>query len=214
MRSTFPNTPRSLPDTSHWWSRGGLLLAVVAVPLAMHACAAPGAEGSAESDVAAGLTALETIRTVLQHPRCVNCHPAGDQPLQFDDGRPHGQMVSRGKDGKGTPGLRCASCHGTSNLPESYGPNQPPGAPNWHLPHPSTPMVFAGKSAAELGRALADPKQNGNHTLAEMLEHVRSDPLVLWGWNPGVGRNPVSVPHAEFVAAFTTWIEAGAPTGQ
>ena len=24
-----------------------------------------------------------------------------------------------------------------------------------------------------------------------MLEHVKTGPVVLWGWNPGEGRNPV-----------------------
>src|SRR5262245_10196620 len=26
---------------------------------------------------------------VFSHPRCVNCHPAGDAPLQGEDSRPH-----------------------------------------------------------------------------------------------------------------------------
>ena len=43
-----------------------------------------------------------------------------------------------------------------------------------------------------------------------MLEHVTNDKLVAWGWEPGVGRAPVDVPHAEFVAAFRTWMDAGA----
>jgi hypothetical protein len=47
--------------------------------------------------------------------------------------------------------------------------------------------------------------------LAAMLEHVTHDKLVLWGWDPGVGRAPVPVPHAEFVERFRTWVAAGAP---
>jgi hypothetical protein len=26
---------------------------------------------------------------VLQHPRCLNCHPVGERPTQGDDGHPH-----------------------------------------------------------------------------------------------------------------------------
>ncbi len=37
------------------------------------------------------------------------------------------------------------------------------------------------------------------------------DKLVLWGWQPGAGRDPVPVPHAEFVAKFRTWAAAGGP---
>lgn len=44
-----------------------------------------------------------------------------------------------------------------------------------------------------------------------MLKHVSEDKLVLWGWEPGGERKPVSVPHAEFVAAFKTWSDAGGP---
>jgi hypothetical protein len=33
---------------------------------------------------------------VLTHPRCVNCHPAGDRPRQGEEGRPHQPPVARG----------------------------------------------------------------------------------------------------------------------
>ena len=158
-----------------------------------------------------GLGAFETVRAVLQHPRCQNCHPPGDAPLQYDDGLPHGQLVTRGPEGKGVPGLECATCHRETNPPDSYGPNQPPGAPNWHLPPAHTKMVFLGLSSSELCRMLKDPKNTGGKDLPALLEHVRSDPLVLWGWTPGVGRAPVSIPHAEFVRAFERWLAAGAP---
>src|ERR1044071_9671382 len=36
---------------------------------------------------------------VLMHPRCVNCHPAGDRPHQTDLGRPHQPPVWRGERG-------------------------------------------------------------------------------------------------------------------
>jgi hypothetical protein len=158
-----------------------------------------------------GLEAFAVVQKVLQHPRCQNCHPAGDAPLQFDEGVPHAQNVLRGPEGKGVPGLSCATCHSSENPPPSYGPHVPPGAPNWHLPPPKTKMVFHGLSAADLCAQLKDPAKTGGKDLAALLKHVTNDELVLWGWSPGVGRAPVDVPHAEFVAAFKTWIEAGAP---
>src|SRR5471032_981828 len=36
---------------------------------------------------------------VLTHPRCVNCHPAGDRPLQTESGQLHQPPVDRGADG-------------------------------------------------------------------------------------------------------------------
>ena len=158
-----------------------------------------------------GLTAFETVRRVLQHPRCQNCHIPGDAPLQFDDGRVHSQEVQRGIDGKGAAGLPCTTCHGPANPPESWGAQMPPGAPNWHLPPAERKMVFIGLASGDLCRRLKDQSQNGGKSLAALVEHVSEDKLVLWGWSPGVGRASVSVPHDEFVAKFKIWVAAGAP---
>ncbi|HEU0016805.1 MAG TPA: Isoquinoline 1-oxidoreductase subunit, partial [Methyloceanibacter sp.] len=32
---------------------------------------------------------------VLTHPRCMNCHPASDRPLQGNDKHPHQPLVTR-----------------------------------------------------------------------------------------------------------------------
>ncbi len=87
----------------------------------------------------------------------------------------------------------------------------PPGAPNWRLPSPEHKMVFIHLSSGELCRRLKDPGETHGMGLEGLLRHVSNDRLVLWGWNPGVGRSPVSIPHEEFVAKFKNWIDAGAP---
>jgi hypothetical protein len=158
-----------------------------------------------------GLAAFETVKAVLQHPRCQNCHIPGDAPLQFDAGLPHAQNVLRGPDGKGAPGLACATCHGEANPPASYGAHMPPGAPNWHLPPPDKKMVFIGLTSGELCRTIKDPSRNGGRDFAALERHMAEDKLVAWGWDPGVGRAAVPVPRSEFVAAFRTWVAAGAP---
>jgi len=159
----------------------------------------------------AALAAFATVQAVLQHPRCQNCHIPGDAPLQLDAGIEHPQHVQRGAHGEGAPGLPCTTCHGTSNLPASYGPHMPPGAPGWRLPPPDRKMVFIGLSPAELCATIKDPKRNGGKDLAALFEHLSHDKLVMWGWDPGVGRAPVAVPHDALVAAAKTWIDAGAP---
>src|ERR1700757_1966713 len=88
-----------------------------------------------------GIAAFETVKTVLQHPRCQNCHIPGDAPLQLDSGRAHTMNVLRGPEGRGAPGLACSTGQGEANLPESFGAHVPPGAPNWHLPPPDRKMV-------------------------------------------------------------------------
>lgn len=187
--------------------RVALAAAAVAVTTAGLALVALAARPSRSE----GVAAFETVRAVLQHPRCQNCHIPGDAPLQLDDGRPHGFGVVRGTDGKGAPGLPCTACHGAANPPASYGPHTPPGAPSWSLPPPEQKMVFIGLKSGALCRQLKDPRQNGGKTLAALVEHVGHDRLVLWGWRPGVGRKPVPVPHARFVARFKQWVAAGAP---
>jgi hypothetical protein len=183
-----------------------LAVALLAVLGARSAAAQSARPSSAE-----GLAAFETVRQVLQHPRCQNCHIPGDAPLQFDEGRLHGQNVVRGRFGLGVPGLPCASCHARENPPANYGPSMPPGAPNWHLPRPETKMVFIGLSPAQLCATIKNRKATGGRDLAAMLEHNANDALVGWGWDPGVGRAPVPIPRAEFLERFRTWMDAGAP---
>ena len=112
---------------------------------------------------------------VFMHPRCMNCHPAGDAPLQGEDSHPHLQNVKRGPDGKGLYALKCGNCHQNQNL---AGEGMPPGHPEWHLPPANMRMVFQGKTPAELARQLKDPKQNGGKTLEGILKHVSEDTLV------------------------------------
>ncbi|MBL7808135.1 MAG: hypothetical protein JNN28_09985 [Saprospiraceae bacterium] len=142
---------------------------------------------------------------VLMSPRCVNCHPAGDVPLQGDESRLHAMKPQRGKDGKGLNAMKCANCHRESNTP---GLNMPPGAPNWHLPPADMKMVFQGKTAHELAKQLMDPKQNGNKSKEQLIAHA-TDALVLAAWNPGEGRTTPPLSHEAFAKAWTTWIKYG-----
>lgn len=149
---------------------------------------------------------LEAYKVFL-HPRCMNCHPEGDSPLQTDDSVSHAMRVQRGPEGKGVYGMQCSTCHQLANWP---GAHTPPGAPNWHLPPPEMPMVFQNRTPSELARQLKDPQQNGGKTLEEILHHVSHDALVLWGWDPGEGRSTPPLSHAEFVSEMETWINNGA----
>jgi hypothetical protein len=181
-------------------------LLVVALPATLVNCHRPSEEERAQA-----LAAFPTVQQVLQHPRCQNCHIPGDAPLQYDAGLPHAMGVARGPEGKGASGLPCATCHGTENLPASYGPHAPPGAPNWHLPPPEHKMAWIGLSPAKLCETVKSKRANGGRNFESLLKHVSEDKLVLWGWKPGGARAPVSVPHAEFVARFKQWADAGGP---
>ena len=173
-----------------------------------HTAPAPAAQASGPDPVAS----FQTVRTVLQSPRCVNCHPAGDAPLQGDDSHVHHQNIQRGVDGHGPQGLSCAACHGAANPPATFGAHEPPGvSTGWHLPAANMKLVFEGLGPRALCEQLKDPARNGNMSMHALLDHVEKAPLVLWGWSPGFGRKPVEIPHAQFVAAFKTWSDAGGP---
>jgi hypothetical protein len=148
-----------------------------------------------------------SIIPVLKHPRCLNCHATGDFPRQGDDNHVHTQNVRRGLDGKGKYGQKCETCHQQENV---AGLNMPPGAPNWHLPPANMPMIWEGKTPGEICRQIKDPKQNNGKTVAQIVEHVTADKLVLWGWNPGEGRTPPPMGHDEFARRFQEWARNGA----
>lgn len=152
------------------------------------------------------IKAFEKVYTVLMSPRCMNCHPSGDVPLQGDDSHLHTMLPRRGKEGKGIYAMKCNSCHQAVNTP---GLNMPPGNPEWHLPPSDMKMVFQGRTPHELAKQLVDPKQNGHKNIDQLLAHAKDD-LVVWGWEPGDGRTKPPLSYEEFKSAWTTWLEKGA----
>jgi hypothetical protein len=141
---------------------------------------------------------------VLQHPRCLNCHPVGQRPTQGNDGHPHSPLVVRGPDDKGAIGLRCTTCHQDAN----YDPSGVPGHPQWHVAPQS--MAWQTKSLRQICEQIKDPRRNGGKTLAAIHEHMAHDSLVGWGWMPGENREPAPGTQAQFGALIAAWIESGA----
>jgi hypothetical protein len=160
-----------------------------------------------QRDDAKARAAFLAIVPVLKHPRCLNCHATGDFPRQGDDSRPHAQNVRRGADGHGKFGQKCNACHQEQNV---AGLNMPPGAPSWHLPPADMPMIWEGKTPGQICAQLKDPKHNNGKTVAQIVEHVTADKLVLWGWNPGEGRTLPPMSHSDFAAKFQEWQRFGA----
>jgi len=157
-------------------------------------------------DSVASVKAFMEVYKVLMSPRCMNCHPSGDVPLQGDDSHGHTMFPKRGKDGKGVYAMKCSNCHQPTNI---AGLNTPPGNPNWHLPPANMKMVFEGRTPYQLAKQIMNPKQNGNKTKQQLIEHA-DDGLVLAGWNMGEGRTVPPLSHEEFKKAWITWINTGA----
>ncbi len=86
----------------------------------------------------------------------------------------------------------------------------PPGAIIWRLPPPKMPMIFQGRSPHQLCEQLKDPARNGGRTLQQIIEHVSTDKLVGWGWDPGEGRTLPPLSREEFARDVKQWVEKGA----
>jgi hypothetical protein len=193
----------------------GLALLLLIVGVAVFASSAQQTEGGQASRRAEGLAAWEQVRSVVVHPRCINCHTAVDYPQQGDARRRHFANVVRGPDGHGVPGLQCATCHQESNA-NSTGV---PGSHNWHL----APLSMAWQdrndeplSSAAICRALTDRRKNHNMDGRALSKHNAEDTLVGWAWEPGrdihgVPRSLPPLSRAEFAEATRRWVDAGMP---
>lgn len=122
--------------------------------------------------------------------------------------------------------VNCRSCHQDTN---GDAPGMPPGAANhlmpgfvWHMPPPQM-MLSRDMPANELCEQWLEPGRNSSHLAyrggrddletfkREFLHHVSDDPLVIWSWQPGLGRTAAPGTHVDFVEAIKLWINAGAP---
>jgi hypothetical protein len=163
-----------------------------------------------ESFAAIGETAARSaaifteLGKVLTHPRCVNCHPAGDRPRQGEDGRPHQPPVWRGADGHGLATLRCPICHQQAN----FEPGRMPGHPEWHLA--PREMAWEGKTLGEICAQVKDPARNGGRKVEELIHHIGEDTLVGWAWAPGFGRQPAPGTQKQAGALVEAWVKTGA----
>jgi hypothetical protein len=195
--------------------RVSLLVSVVilsASMLAAHLVSAAPQDGLASvesfssiADPQARSAAIFTeLGKVLTHPRCVNCHPAGDRPSQGDARRLHQPPVWRGADGYGLPAMRCPICHLQSNF-DAAGV---PGNPIWHLA--PREMAWEGKTLADICVQIKDPARNGNRSLEALIEHIGEEPLVTWAWAPGYGRQPAPGTQKEAHALVEAWVKTGA----
>jgi hypothetical protein len=157
------------------------------------------------SDTDARSAAIFTeLGKVLTHPRCTNCHPAGDRPRQGDVSRLHQPPVTRGPDGHGLPAMRCASCHGNAN----FEPGRMPGHPEWHLA--PLEMAWEGKTVAEICQQIRDPARNGGRKVEDLIHHIGEDTLVGWAWAPGGDRSPAPGTQKQAGALVEAWLKTGA----
>jgi hypothetical protein len=67
-------------------------------------------------------------------------------------------------------------------------------SPSDDSPRATFPQL--GVESSALCEQLKAPKRNGGKTLAELIHHFSSDPLMLWAWSPGLAVSEVSLKRA------------------
>ncbi len=165
----------------------------------------PNKKYKAAKDSIESVKAFMKVYKVLMSPRCMNCHPAGDAPLQGDDNHIHTMNVVRGPDGTGMYAAKCSNCHQPTNVP---GLHTPPGNPKWQLPPANMKMIFQGRSPRQLALQIMNYNLNGHRNKAQLLEHSK-DTLVKAAWNMGEGRTPPPMSYSAFASVWNEWINKG-----
>lgn len=175
---------------------------LVAIGVYSVVAAAPHSKKAAKEERA--LASFAKMVTVLQSPRCMNCHRS-DVPRVRDTARHHVPRVEPGKDGSGIGGLRCVICHRASNNKRS----RIPGAVGWQQAPYS--MSWDGLSAAEICDNLKDRSMNGDRGLDDLKGYFEHDHLVQWAWKPGQNRSKPPLAYEDFLAHVARWVDAGGP---
>lgn len=186
-----------------------LLVSVTAFMSNTYATETEGTKEETISESTSDNDPFSIMMKVLTHKRCVNCHPAGDRPLQGEDSHYHNFGVQRGEDNHGVAALRCETCHQHENNDFSG----VPGAPEWSLAPKS--MTWEGLNRVEIARSMMNPANNGGRNLEQIVEHLTEHELVLWAWEPGIDaagnpREKPPIPKDEYIKAVKEWAEAGA----
>ena len=147
---------------------------------------------------------------VIMNPRCMNCHPAGDHPTQGNDMHAHQPPAYRGDGGVGVAGAHCSACHTEKNftLHEGAAYASIPGNPRWGVA--PIEMAWQGKSMGDICRQIKDPNRNGGRDLKLVHEHMASDDVVAWAWNPGEGREPAPGTQQMLGQLIQAWVDTGA----
>ena len=128
------------------------------------------------SNIAAQSAALFTeAGKVLTSRRCVNCHPAGDRPLQGEEGRLHQPPVERGVDGAPR---RCVA------LPATRPPTSiPPACPATRI-GTWRPGKWDGR-ARQSTRSARRSRIRRATEAARFNKSRRTSPMTRWSVGPG-----------------------------
>jgi hypothetical protein len=137
---------------------------------------------------------------VLQHPRCLNCHPKGDSPTQRNDMTLHRPLVVRGAHGWGAGNaMTCVACHSWLSRPTGGSFDDI----RWRVAPAS--MAWQGLTLPQICAQLKD--RRGKSDTTKMLQHSAEDKVVGMVWKFG----PASPPGTQkgFGELMKAWVATG-----
>ena len=129
------------------------VVSVIAASLAFRATRdlTKGTDNNADKkDSVESVKAFMKVYKVLMSPRCMNCHPAGDAPLQGDDSHIHTMNVVRGPDGNGNV---CSQMFQLSSADECTGLAYTSGKSEMAITTGGYEDGFPGKDSTSAGTA-------------------------------------------------------------
>ena len=156
-------------------STGCLLSVGISVPAQDRKELRPPSSFATVADPAARSRALFTeAAKVIMNPRCVNCHPAGDGPLQGDHQRPHFPPGPWRKDDERWRLLKSLDLSDPDNTPESYGSgivinHKGLVLTNYHVVQDATKVYvrLPGGNGSYADIYAADPRSDENSIMTE-----------------------------------------------
>jgi hypothetical protein len=153
---------------------------------------------------------FEEAGKVIMHPRCVNCHPATERPLQaWRWCRISPRCSRRGRFRHARHDLQHLPRPGERRAHRAGGRSgEHPGHPEWHVA--PIEQAWENRTLGEICLQIKDVQRNGGKDMAELVAHMAEDTLVGWGWNPGKGREPVPGTQQQFGEIFKAWADSGA----
>jgi hypothetical protein len=165
-------------------------------------CAAPAVQPTPTTSPATtpgddpAVNAFMALLPVLQHPRCANCHGRVDvtDPALGWFSHPGGWFPVVNDELPG--GDQCLGCHTDADG-------------KWRQPAPDSPARWGLGTPAQICQAL----RGGPRTPAELVEHLRTDELVIQGFiGTAAGARPMADPpplsQTQFVKGVVAWEKA------
>jgi hypothetical protein len=170
------------------------------------------------------ITAFAGMMTVLDHPRCANCHGAFVVTDEVRSSSHPGEFISMiapppsarspilGEEPEEIyPAAKCQECHDQS-VPVTGRPPLFEGS--WRQPIESRLKMWGGKGAVSVCVALVSTKENPT----EQIKHINTDALITLGFEGkrGMANEPQPPPldRAGFVTEMQKWLAAMEYTDQ